>query len=261
MDSINRPTYDIRQRPHFLIAVTGSEESEPPVRDVSAFLYDLNLLYEIARLATDPSYRHYTFSFRVWTRNDRPLSAQDQLIVHKLRLESPFDLSLLLPFVPKAVEAIRSVVGIAKELAGWRADTRKKNAETERAEIEVAEVKAKHDEHRLAPPEKRTLTEPQTGALKLVSEDDIALTRLFTAPDDFSYADVAEAVKALKELQAGVPTTIRTHLREREAERYFDQASKRLEKSVIRIREITTEIIVPPPQVDKGNSSKTGGSS
>jgi len=124
MDSINRPTYDIRQRPHLLIAVTGSEESEPPVRDVSAFLYDLNLLYEIARLATDPSYRHYTFSFRVWTRNNRPLSAQDQLIVHKLRLESPFDLSLLLPFVPKAVEAIRSVVGIAKELAGWRADTR-----------------------------------------------------------------------------------------------------------------------------------------
>src|ERR1019366_6569633 len=124
MDSIDRPTYDIRQRPHFLIAVTGSEESEPPVRDVSAFLYDLNLLYEIARLATDPSYRHYTFSFRVWTRNNRPLSAQDQLIVHKLRLESPFDLSLLLPFVPKAVEAIRSVVGIAKELAGWRADTR-----------------------------------------------------------------------------------------------------------------------------------------
>jgi len=108
MDSINRPTYDIRQRPHLLIAVTGSEESEPPVRDVSAFLYDLNLLYEIARLATDPSYRHYTFSFRVWTRNNRPLSAQDQLIVHKLRLESPFDLSLLLPFVPKAVEAIRA---------------------------------------------------------------------------------------------------------------------------------------------------------
>ena len=252
---IDRRADDIRQRPHFLITVTGSEEWAPPVREVSAFLYDLNLLYEIARLATDPAYRHYGFSFRVWTRNNRKLSAQDRLIVQRLRLESPLDLSLLLPFVPKAVEAIRALVGTAKELSGWRVDKRRKIAEAEKTEIEVAEAKAKRDASGL-PPERRELAVPPAGVLK-PNEDDASLIRLMPAPD----ISIAEAVKALKDLPAGVPITIRTHLRERDAGRYFDQTSKRLEKSVIRIREITTEIIVPPPPIDTGSSSKADGSS
>src|SRR6266478_531695 len=75
--------------PYFRLRLTGSEESFPSLLDVSSFLYDLNLLYEISRLATDPKYRNFSFSNFVFYRRGRPLEGSDRLYVQSLSHGSP----------------------------------------------------------------------------------------------------------------------------------------------------------------------------
>lgn len=73
---------------YFLIRVEGKDDY-PRVQEVSGFLYDFNLVYEISRLATDPKYSDYRFSRSVWYRTRKPLVEQDRLHVDRLQLGSP----------------------------------------------------------------------------------------------------------------------------------------------------------------------------
>jgi hypothetical protein len=58
------------------------------------------------------------------------------------------------------------------------------------------------------------------------------------------------------ELPPGIPITIHKQLREREAEEYHDRATRRLEKSVIRTREVKFEIVVPPQDPPRGKTEE-----
>lgn len=58
----------------FVLRIRGKEPPEPTLLDVTSFLYDFNLLYEISRLALDPRYEQYRFSRYTYFRKGRPLA-------------------------------------------------------------------------------------------------------------------------------------------------------------------------------------------
>lgn len=66
------------------IVIRGTDAPDPTLLDVTSFLYDLNLVYEIGRLATDPRYEDYQFSPYTLFRDGRPLRYNERLIVQKL---------------------------------------------------------------------------------------------------------------------------------------------------------------------------------
>jgi hypothetical protein len=126
--------------PYFRIHIVGSEETFPTVLDVSSFLYDLNLLYEIARLATDPNYSKFRFSRFVYFRTGRPLKEQDRLRIQSLRQESPLALVAVLTAVPVAIGAVWGVVQIVEKIANAPLNRRKLKAEVEKLERENRET-------------------------------------------------------------------------------------------------------------------------
>jgi hypothetical protein len=60
------PTDFTTEEPFVRVRLLGSELSFPMLADVENFLYDLNLLYEILRLAIDPRYEGFKFSHNVF---------------------------------------------------------------------------------------------------------------------------------------------------------------------------------------------------
>ncbi|MBS1842613.1 MAG: hypothetical protein JSS69_03040 [Acidobacteria bacterium] len=126
--------------PYFRIQIAGREETFPTVLDVSSFLYDLNLLYEIARLATDPNYDEFRFSRFVYFRSGRPLKEADRLRIQSLRQESPLALVAVLTAVPVAIGAVWGVVQIVEKIANAPLNRRKLKAEVEKLERENRET-------------------------------------------------------------------------------------------------------------------------
>src|SRR5258708_13590381 len=61
------------EQPHFWIYLKCEEETLPRLVDVDAFLHDLNVLYEISRVATDANYDNYPVSQLTAQRGDRLL--------------------------------------------------------------------------------------------------------------------------------------------------------------------------------------------
>jgi hypothetical protein len=175
---------------HFRIQIVGTEETFPLVLDVSSFLYDLNLLYEIARLATDPNYDEFKFSRFVYYRGGRPLQEGDRLRVQSLRQESPLALVVVLAAVPVAIGAVWGVVQIVDKIGNASLNRRKLRAEVEKLERENRD--AVESGHRLIP-----TTEEQ----------------------------------------------VRSVLRIREAEQYFDNVAGRLERSSVRVKELEIDIV------------------
>lgn len=84
--------------------------------DVSAALFDFNLLYEIALLAGAPQYQSWDPGPRAagpwfWTRNARRIRPQDRLLVLKVQHESPLDLLVAIPAtIAASATAIWAVV-------------------------------------------------------------------------------------------------------------------------------------------------------
>jgi hypothetical protein len=106
--------------PHLQIMLRGKEDDYPPLLDVSAFLYDFNLLYEFARIAIDPNYSNYTFSREYsWNRKNRPLSGSDRLLVDRLQHESPILLIAAVAAVPAAVAAVWGIVQTVEKISNW----------------------------------------------------------------------------------------------------------------------------------------------
>jgi hypothetical protein len=105
---------------YFEISLRGQDDDYPSLLDVSAFLYDFNLVYEFSRLATDPKYSGYTFSRYSWNRFSRPISAGDRLRVAMLRHESPLLFVGLVAAVPAAVGAVWGLVQIVEKIANLR---------------------------------------------------------------------------------------------------------------------------------------------
>jgi hypothetical protein len=89
------PTDFTLEEPFVRLRLLGSESSFPMLADVENFLYDLNFLYEILRLAADPQYERFRFSHNVFFRRGRPLEDEDRLHVERLTIASPIDIHLV----------------------------------------------------------------------------------------------------------------------------------------------------------------------
>jgi hypothetical protein len=178
--------------PHFLIRLVGSGEAFPSLLDVSSFLYDFNLLYEIARLATDPNYHDFKFSDFVFYRGGRPLNGRDRLHVQTLRHESPLILVAVLAAVSVAVGSLWGIVQIVEKITNAPLTRRKLKAEVEKLERE------------------------NRGEAQ--------------SPLDVDFESLEQ---------------LRTVLRVREAEHYYDNAAGRLQRSSVRIKELEVEIVRP----------------
>jgi len=175
---------------YFRIQIVGSEETFPLVLDVSSFLYDLNLLYEIARLATDPNYGEFKFSRFVYYRGGRPLRDEDRLHVQSLRQESPLALVAVLAAVPVAIGAVWGVVQIVDKIGNASLNRRKLRAEVEKLERENR-----------------------------------------------------DSINSAHGLIPNTDEQVRSVLRIREAEQYFDNVAGRLERSSVRIKELEIDIV------------------
>jgi hypothetical protein len=121
----------------------GKEDQYPLLLDVSAFLYDFNLLYEFARLGIDPEYSGYTFSREYsWNRNNRPLTEVDRLRVVQLRHESPILLVTALAAAPLAVAAIWGIVQTIEKISNWPINREILKLQRDKLRAEVAKLHA-----------------------------------------------------------------------------------------------------------------------
>jgi len=126
--------------PYFQISLQSEDDGTPSLFDISTFLYDFAMAYEISRLATDPTYEHVEFSRFVLYRNRFRIREQDRMFVWELRSESPFELTLVLAAVPIAIGALWGIVQIVEKITNWPLNRRKLRAEVEKLERENRSV-------------------------------------------------------------------------------------------------------------------------
>jgi hypothetical protein len=135
------PSFNLDE-PYFRIRLTGSEESFPSLLEVSSFLYDFNLLYEISRLATDPTYRDFRFSRFVFYRRGRPLEERDRLYLQSLSLGSPIVIVGVVTAMVTGIGGVWGIVQIVEKITNAPLNRRKLKAEVEKLERENQEAAA-----------------------------------------------------------------------------------------------------------------------
>src|SRR2546428_6779463 len=94
----------------FIIRLRAEDQQYPRLADVSALLYDVNLLYEFVRVIVDEKYAGYKFNRFSGFRNARRIDPRDQLFLYRLRKESPLYTVLLTLASYPAARAIKIVV-------------------------------------------------------------------------------------------------------------------------------------------------------
>jgi hypothetical protein len=131
-----QPPMPLDVEPEYLAIDIEGKENHPALQEVSNFIYDVNLVYEISRMATDPRYERYKFSRFIWNRNGRHLRDADRLHVTSLRLGSPFLLETGILLVGGAIGgAIGGAWGLlqmAEKIADWKPDREIKRLELEK---------------------------------------------------------------------------------------------------------------------------------
>jgi hypothetical protein len=220
---------------YFSIRLTAGEAPFPTLVDITNFLYDFNILYEIARLTTDPTYSHFRFSRFVFYRKGRPLELSDRLRIQSISLGSPLLILAVLGAVPTAVGAVWGLVQIADKLTNAPLNRRKLKAEIEKLEREnLLASTTPHNELAGWLNTKR--------AIHLEEDENVP------EGQKSDRNDVQEEIP----LSSVIRTTegFRRVLRIRESETYYDQVANRLERSSIRIRELEIEVIIPKTKRD-----------
>jgi hypothetical protein len=95
-----------------IVSIRVQAKADRPL-DISTaglFLYDLDSLYKIIRLALDPAYKSYRFSRFSLYRNGRPLADQDRLLVKRLKLSSPLEVLATVAAVGGAATTVAAAV-------------------------------------------------------------------------------------------------------------------------------------------------------
>ena len=90
----------------------------PELIEVTNFLYDFNMLYEINRLALDKKYEDFKFSHFTYFRKGRPLNSEDRLRVSKLKEESPLCLESIIMILLGTPPAIYSTICLIEKFTG-----------------------------------------------------------------------------------------------------------------------------------------------
>jgi hypothetical protein len=223
-----------------------------PLIDISGFLYNFNLVYEIARLATDRTYDRYAFSSASFYARGRPLRPDDRLRVVRLATESPLDLVAYLPAVLPAAGAVfavtfavtrvaREPIDLAKTVAEIRklgAETRKLNAEARKFDVEAV---------KLASETKRNVLEARR------IERDLAGPGMRAELDEEDGGQPERWIATSERAIAAPPFTtekrLQRRLSRREALTWFNRATDRLGRSGLEIEHFDVELVteVPPP--------------
>jgi hypothetical protein len=90
------------------------------VQEVSAFLYDINLLYELALLINDRQYKEFKFTSHIGSSKARwQIKEEDKLYVAKLRIGSPLIQQCLVALTDgtaRSVSAFLSSIGTAYKI-------------------------------------------------------------------------------------------------------------------------------------------------
>src|SRR4051794_364501 len=107
------------------IRLRGDEVETPLLSETSNFLYDFNVAYELARLATDPRHRDFIFTPYAFFRNGRPLRREARLEIVRLREESPLDLLVQVAAVNGALTAVWLLVQIIEKAFNLRLNRKK----------------------------------------------------------------------------------------------------------------------------------------
>jgi hypothetical protein len=108
---------------YFRISVRGTGGDNLPLEEVTKFLYEFNLLYEMSRLVVDPRYEAYKITQATSSRVVNRLWANDKLYLEKLSVNSPLDLNLILNATEVALTAIGVVltaIGLRQNRSGHR---------------------------------------------------------------------------------------------------------------------------------------------
>src|SRR5262249_42989924 len=107
----------IENSPVFLIRLQGeAAEAYPLLVDVSSFLYDFNLAYEVPRIVTDQRYSGFVFSRPPWPS---PLPDEDRIRIVSLQEHSPLIFLAAVAAAPAAVGAIWGLVQIVDKIMNW----------------------------------------------------------------------------------------------------------------------------------------------
>jgi len=101
---------------YFRISVRGTEGDNLPLEEVTKFLYEFNLLYEMSRLVVDPRYEAHKITQATSSRVVNRLWANDKLYLEKLSVNSPLDLNLIL----NATEVALTAIGVVLTAIGLR---------------------------------------------------------------------------------------------------------------------------------------------
>jgi hypothetical protein len=123
--------------PQYLAITVEGKEDHPSLQEVSSFIYDFNLVYEIARVASDPNYQRYKFSRFIWNRNGRHLKDADRLHVVSLQLGSPFVLETAVVLVGGAIAGVWGLVQIAERIVDWPVNRERNRLELEKLRREL----------------------------------------------------------------------------------------------------------------------------
>ena len=238
--------------PYFLISLAAKERSLAALLDISGFLYNVNLVYEIARLATDRKYDKYTFSTTSFYAGRRPLKPNDRLRVVRLSSESPLDLLAYLPGEITAAGAVfalaLAVARIAKgsvDLAKTVSEIRKLTAERRKLDAEARKFDA--EAHKLESETRRNEAE----ARRL--EREIPDQRQLPEQDQMRVLEPETWVVTPERTIIAAPFTTEKRLEQRlsrrEALTWFNRASNRLGRSGVEIESFRVEVATDPTHI------------
>jgi hypothetical protein len=124
------------------IVVQTEEDELTETREIARFLWDLDALYSVIRLATDKSYGTFRYSAATAYRRTFPLRPEDRLRVRRLTHESPLSLEMILTDGYQALVAIGAFAFVIQKFRKGEADRRYVEAQTRKTDAETRQVEA-----------------------------------------------------------------------------------------------------------------------
>jgi len=188
------------------IDLRGDESQLPLLLDVTSFLYDFNLLYEFLRMGLDERYFGSSFSRYSWNRKGRPLRNEDRLRVVRLQHESPIQLVTVAIATPGAVAAAWGILQIVEKIRNWPLNREILKLQRDKLRKELSAVQAE--------PAGQAKSAIGTGGAVQIPPGSLLSEK-----------------------------SLRFQLEQREAEYFVDRTANRLERGVVRVKEIRVDII------------------
>ena len=228
------------------ISLRGDEDQFPLLLDITSFLYDFNLLYEFMRIKMDDRYSGYTLSFHSWNRKNRPLRDADRLRVVHLRHESPIALVTVAIATPGAVAAVLGVLTIAEKLRNWSLNRELLELQRDKLRKELTAGSAEPDSDSSKESLRVKLQrEKPWEELTAASAEPNSVPSVGFAPLEQERENPTEELPSGKKEPVFVPseTPTRDRSKERNIEYFVDRTANRLERGVVKIRQIDVEII------------------